>query len=89
MSDVEVKTLKEYGEKFCNLMNEDEKLTAYVNQTLAETITQASQNILIAQQVNDVKAGSKAVSDAVERIMSFIAFLYAKAREKEDSLKEA
>lgn len=86
MAEVKVKTAEEYSKQFCKMMNEDEALTKFTNIRLSTFIVDAARDTLVAQKTRDVKAGTKVVGDTTGKIMSFIAFLYAKAREKEDNL---
>ena len=86
MAEVKVKTAEEYNKQFCKMMNEDGALIKFTNVRLSTFIVDAARDILVAQKTQNVEAGTKVVGDTTGKIMSFIAFLYAKAREKEDEM---
>ena len=86
MAETKVKTAKEYGDDFCEMMNKDNTVLILTNEKLASYISDASRDILIAKQTDDVEAGKAVISKARGKIMSLMAFLYGKAREKENSL---
>lgn len=88
MPEVKVRTDKEYGNQFCVIMNTDEKLTAFINDRLGTYMNDYAAATHKAFSTRDVKAGGDALHKSRGDIMSLMAFIYGKARVKEEEMKD-
>ena len=84
---VKMEADEKYGKQFCVMMNTDVELTDFINTKLKKSMDKYAMAAIKLYPTRDTEAMDKVLYSTRGEIMSLIAWIYGKARVKEEEMK--